>query len=66
MTPGLGRSLEQKAAMHSSVLCLGNPMDRAWRVIVQGFAESDMTEHTHACILTREYLKLNEVTRVGS
>ena len=35
----LGRedSLEKKMATHSSILCLGNPMDRgAWRVAVHG------------------------------
>ena len=41
--------LEKKIAIHSIILCLGNPMDRgAWRAIVHGVAkESDMTEHTH-------------------
>ena len=35
--PGLGRSLQKEMATHSSVLKLGNPMDRgAWWVIVHG------------------------------
>ena len=36
--------LEKEMATHSSILALGNPMDRgAWRATVHGVAESDVT-----------------------
>ena len=51
--PGVGRSLEEGKATHSSILAWRIPMDRgAWRASVHGVTkESDMTEqlsvHTH-------------------
>ena len=40
--PGLGRSLEEQMATHSSILLgLQNPMDReAWQAIVRGISKS--------------------------
>ena len=39
--PGLGRSLEESVATHSSILAWRIPMDRgAWRVTVHGVAKS--------------------------
>ena len=41
--PGLGRSLEEGMAMHSSILAWRISMDRgAWWVTVHGVAESDI------------------------
>ena len=44
-TLGQEDPLEKEMATHSSILGLGNPLDRgAWQVIVHGLAkESDMT-----------------------
>ena len=46
--PPLGQEdpLEKEMAIHSSILCLENPMDRrAWPATVHGLVkESDMTE----------------------
>ena len=40
-TPGLGRSLGEEMATHSSILAWGNPMDTgAWQATVHGIAES--------------------------
>ena len=37
--------LEKEMATHSSISCLGNPMDRgAWQATVQGVEELDTTE----------------------
>ena len=41
--PGLGRSLEEGIATHSSILAWRIPVDRgAWWVTVHGVAESDI------------------------
>ena len=41
--PGLGRSLEEGMATHSSILAWRIPVDRgAWWVTVHGVAESDI------------------------
>ena len=52
--PSLGweDALEEGMAIHSSILCLENPMDRgAWRATVHWVAELDITEGTwHECI----------------
>ena len=43
--PGLGESLEEGMATHSSILAMDNPMDRGgWWATVHGVAELDMTE----------------------
>ena len=43
--PGLGRSLEEGMATHSSVLAWRVPMDRgAWQATDHGVTESDTTE----------------------
>ena len=50
--PGLGRSLEEEMATHSSILAWKRTMDRgAWWNIVHGVAESDVTENTHRDLL---------------
>ena len=37
---------------------MANPMDRAaWRAIVHGVAELDMTEHPHTVLLNVERIK---------
>ena len=44
LIPGLGRSLEERMAAHSSILVWRIPVDKgAWRVTVHGVAESQMT-----------------------
>ena len=40
-------TLEEEMTTHSSILCLGNLMDRgAWQAAVHGVADLDMTEAT--------------------
>ena len=40
-------SLEESMAIHFTILCLENPMDRkSWQAAVHSVAESDMTEAT--------------------
>ena len=40
LIPGLGRSLEEDMATHSSILALGIPVDRgAWQAAVHGVAK---------------------------
>ena len=49
LIPGLGRSLEEGMATHSSVLAWRISMDRgAWLATFHGVAESDMTEQLSA------------------
>ena len=43
--PGQRDPLDKEMATHSSISCLGNPMDRgAWQATVQGVEELDTTE----------------------
>ena len=50
---GWGRSPGVENGNPLQYSCLGNPMDwGAWWAVVQGVTESDMTEHTHAHLLT--------------
>ena len=45
LIPGLGKSLEEDMATHSSMLAWRIPIDSgAWWATVHGVAESDMTE----------------------
>ena len=66
--PGLGRSLGQEMATHSSILAWKNPTDRgAWRPTIHRVAkESDTTEplstHMQVCI-QREKQKQNTHTQ---
>jgi len=51
--PGLGRAPGEGNENPCQYSCLENPMDRAaWKAIVTGHKESDMTEHarTHASL----------------
>ena len=46
--PGLGKSLGEEVAIHSSILAWTIPMDRGtWGATVHGATESDTTEHAH-------------------
>ena len=48
-TPKVGRSPGGGNGNLLQYSCLENPKERgAWRAIIHGVAESDMTEHTHA------------------
>ena len=48
LIPGSGKSSGEDSGNPLQYSCLGNPMDRgAWRAIVHGVPESDVTEHTH-------------------
>ena len=48
LIPGLGRSLEESMATHSSILAWRIPWtEKSGRLQSMGLQESDMTEHTH-------------------
>ena len=56
--PGLGRSLKEGMATHSSILAWRIPMDRgAWWATVHGVTESDTTEG----LSTAQHLMIREI-----
>ena len=51
LTPGSGRFHGEGKGNPLQYSCLENPVDRgAWRAIVQGVAEPDMTERAHQIV----------------
>ena len=61
--PGLGRSLEEGMATHSSILAWRIPMDRrAWRATLHGVAKSWMQLSTHGfCLRTNDMKMVNGI-----
>ena len=50
-SPGWEDPLEEEMTIHSSILALNNPMDRAaWWAAFQSRKELDMTEHAHTIL----------------
>ena len=61
--PGLGRSLEEEMATHSSILAWRIPKERgAWWATIHGVSKSQtqLSTHTHSCF-TMLYNKVNEL-----